>query len=158
MFREEVTAFLTYPAALSRSVRQSTLYLRYGKVFHRSLNNKKLFQNNIIEFISILVTRPSHLFISNKKEFNHFFKSRSSDFRRAHSCERSELRAMRMLCERSEQIFFIIIGLECRGIHSSSAVRSPDFRSPIQTQRFSLLRTNHSEFLILHKEGFSLLC
>ena len=83
------------------------------------------------------------LLISNKKEFNHFFESRSFDivplklgnlhqnakryearsshmserearrplgsapFRRAHSCEQSELRAERSMrmCERSEKIF-----------------------------------------------------
>ena len=73
------------------------------------------------------------LLISNKKEFNYFFKSRSSDivllkldnlhqkakryeaegplgrapYRRANSCKRSELRAKRAMrmCERSEQIF-----------------------------------------------------
>ena len=42
------------------------------------------------------------LLISNKKEFNHFFK------RRAHSCEQRARRVMRM-CERSEQIFFYLI-------------------------------------------------
>ena len=66
------------------------------------------------------------LLIFNKKEFNHFFKCRSSDIvllklgnlhqnakryearpRRAHSCERSELHARggTRMCERSEQIF-----------------------------------------------------
>ena len=46
------------------------------------------------------------LLISNKKEFNHFLKSRSSTIvlLKENSLERSELRATRM-CERSEQIF-----------------------------------------------------
>ena len=55
-------------------------------------------------------------------------------------------------------LFSFLLVWSVIGFHPLSAVRCPDFRSPVWTQRFSLLRTNHSEFLVLRREGLSLPC
>ena len=53
------------------------------------------------------------LLISNKKEFNHFFKSRSSDIillklgNLHQNAKRYEARSAMRMCERSEQIFVL---------------------------------------------------
>ena len=89
---------------------------------------------NVFHKVDRALRKINTLLISNKREFNHFFKSnqarntdrkvRSSHIserearrpllacpRRAHSCE---LRAMRM-CERSEQIFLVNVSAADRG-------------------------------------------
>ena len=108
--------------------RQFKVWKNYRNVNVKSSTKREYRDENVFLKGDRALSKLITLLISNKKEFNHFFKSRSSDIvllklgnlnqnakrfearnteGRFHSCERSELRAMRM-CERSEQIFSLI--------------------------------------------------
>ena len=97
--------------------REFNFFLNYRNVYGKPSAKREYRNKNLFLKVDRILCKLITLLISNKKEFNHFFKSRSSDIvllklgnlHQNANCKRYEatnslLEATRM-CDRSEQIF-----------------------------------------------------